>query len=503
MLSLLAVPGDSVRAEDAEVPREEALCYIVGPCGDVNFSATLSAADALLVLKSSVGQPVSLLCAIGGGGAANAVPLRTGQTQCVDAATGDSINCAGTGQDGESRTGKAPRFSENADGTILDKWTGLVWEKLDRKESGGNHRYDVQLTWNEAFLKVAVLNVTNFAGFNDWRLPNVRELQTLTQFGASMPAVWPPFLEDCSPDCDLLDCSCTHGDLHWTSTTLLRAPASAWVVDFNDGGTYANPKISTATARAVRRGGSGTADLLRSEGGAAGVVIGVCELVGPCGDVNASGAVTASDALAILQRSVGQPVDLQCGVVPASPSTSAVLRTGQTTCFNTAGSPIACAGTGQDGESASGVFSRFEDNGDGTITDEATGLTWEKLGHQPGDVHDGFATYEWQEALGKIDQLNAAAFAGHDDWRLPNQRELHTLSDFGRNDPAVDPVFHSSCIPGCAPSACSCTISDFHWTSTNLHGVATSAWAIDLFDGLSTGDPKTYTASVRAVRSEE
>ena len=54
-------------------------------------------------------------------------------------------------------------------------------------------------------------------------------------------------------------------------------------------------------------------------------------------------------------------------------------RTGQTLCFNGAGAEIPCAGTGQDGDIQAGIewpSSRFTNNGDETITDNLTGLTW-------------------------------------------------------------------------------------------------------------------------------
>ncbi|MEJ2240301.1 MAG: hypothetical protein P8X82_18580, partial [Gemmatimonadales bacterium] len=55
-----------------------------------------------------------------------------------------------------------------------------------------------------------------------------------------------------------------------------------------------------------------------------------------------------------------------------------VPQTGQTRCWDDSGSAISCAGTGQDGEYQTGVTvdPRFADNGDGTVTDNLTGLIW-------------------------------------------------------------------------------------------------------------------------------
>src|SRR5207237_5093359 len=62
--------------------------------------------------------------------------------------------------------------------------------------------------------------------------------------------------------------------------------------------------------------------------------------------------------------------------------------TGQTTCWDTTGSVIPCAGTGQDGDFGEGARLAYVDNGDGTVTDVNTGLRWGRL-WQAGTVHDG------------------------------------------------------------------------------------------------------------------
>ena len=58
-----------------------------------------------------------------------------------------------------------------------------------------------------------------------------------------------------------------------------------------------------------------------------------------------------------------------------------VEKTGRTTCYGPDGIVIPCAGSGQDGELQKGVAwpnPRFTDNGDGTVTDNLTGLIWLK-----------------------------------------------------------------------------------------------------------------------------
>ena len=91
----------------------------------------------------------------------------------------------------------------------------------------------------------------------------------------------------------------------------------------------------------------------------------------------------------------------------------------------------------------------FVDNEDGTITDRATGLTWMQFdsGHlRAGSAHDG--RMPWEEALRWAETLH---YAGHDDWRLPNAKELQSIVDYTRSpdttqSAAIDPVFQVSSI---------------------------------------------------------
>ena len=83
---------------------------------------------------------------------------------------------------------------------------------------------------------------------------------------------------------------------------------------------------------------------------------------------------------------------------------------------------------------------QFMDNGDGTVTDNATGLMWLQ--------DDGNFTLNWSEALAHAENFS---FAGYDDWRLPNAKELQSIVDYGQapdatNEekvgPAIDSVFN-------------------------------------------------------------
>ena len=103
-------------------------------------------------------------------------------------------------------------------------------------------------------------------------------------------------------------------------------------------------------------------------------------------------------------------------------------KTGQVRCWDSAGTEIPCAGTGQDGELQAGTACpepRFIDHGDGTVTDECTGLMWTRDATEGGER-------SYTRSLEFVADMNAGVRPnyGHTDWRLSNIRELTSLFDF-------------------------------------------------------------------------
>ncbi len=104
----------------------------------------------------------------------------------------------------------------------------------------------------------------------------------------------------------------------------------------------------------------------------------------------------------------------------------------------------------------------FVDNGDGTVSDLATGLMWQQ--------NDNSTGMDWEDALSYAQNLK---LANQTDWRLPNAKELQSIVDYSRslqttNSPAIDAVFN--CTPITDPNG---TLNyGFYWTSTtHLDGV--------------------------------
>ncbi len=176
--------------------------------------------------------------------------------------------------------------------------------------------------------------------------------------------------------------------------------------------------------------------------------------------------------------------------------------TGQTTCWASSGSAVACGGTGHDGEIQAGATLSYLDNGDGTITDLNTGLMWEKKSDD-GSIHDKDTTYIWDDAFAvHVAGLNDpnAPFAGHTDWRMPNYKELNSILDLERPGPSVDPVFNTGCVSACTVTTCSCTVSSSYWSSTSFGSSPVIAWFVFFSDGIVGTSGKSGNFFVRAVR---
>jgi hypothetical protein len=160
-------------------------------------------------------------------------------------------------------------------------------------------------------------------------------------------------------------------------------------------------------------------------------------------------------------------------------SQALVPQTGQTTCWDTSGLVIPCAGTGQDGEQQRGVqfstASRYIVNGDGTVTDSLTGLEWledancmatnyPEFDDTPVHSEAGDGAVTWQDALDFVKGINDGTFplcsADKTGWRLPNIRELHSVIDYV--DGTAPPVLN---LPGVK-----------WWSSTTRDQIPTTAF---------------------------
>ncbi|MEI7899993.1 MAG: DUF1566 domain-containing protein [bacterium] len=136
-------------------------------------------------------------------------------------------------------------FVQNGDGTVTDPDTGLVWQQSQSA---------FPTNW-EGALQVAE-NLT-LGGRSDWRLPNIKELQSLNDEALAQPSV----------DTNVFS-GTTAGSAYWSSTTLRASPTQAWCHTCQYGVTTYLNKTSNLWVRCVRQGLSitGTAQSVATPG---------------------------------------------------------------------------------------------------------------------------------------------------------------------------------------------------------------------------------------------
>ena len=290
----------------------------------------------------------------------------TGQDDCYDdndvlstwPAAGESF----FGQDAQ-HTGNSPSFTHNSNGTIMDNVTGLMWQKSPDTDGDGDIDADDKLSYDDA---VAGAGTFDLGGYDDWRLPTIKELYTLIDFNGVDPSGYAG--------------SDTSGLIPFIDTDYF---------DFAYGDTSAGERIIDAQYLSATRYVSTTMG----------------------GDDTVFG-VNFADG-----RIKGYPLSMF-----NSDKTFYVVYVRGNTDY---------------GQNA------FADNGDGTITDNATGLMWvqnDSGGDAPGGLN-------WEEGLSWVQVKNTENYLGYNDWRLPNVKELQSIVDYKRSpdhtsSAAIDPLFN-------------------------------------------------------------
>jgi len=272
--------------------------------------------------------------------------VSTGQTRAYDSSGEEVIGLsegdAFYGQDAHYLAGEEMAYQSNGDGTVTDLNTGLMWQAVPSS---------MGYSWQEA---VDYCNSLELAGFDDWRIPSLKELFAISDFSQGWPYLDTGYFS-------LASGQVTKDEQFWTSNfyyvgTTHGGAESAFGVNHVTGHIKAYPSAGGQGnyVRAVR-----------------GDIYGTNNLV---------------------------------------------------------------------------------DNGDGTITDEATGLMW-----MQDDNGEGV---DWENALNYAENSN---FAGYSDWRLPNVKELQSIVDYSGVFPAIDPLF------SCTPITNEAGNADYgyHWTSTS------------------------------------
>jgi PKD repeat protein len=306
------------------------------------------------------------------------VIVDTGQTNCYGT-TGTPITCPSPGQtfygQDSQVAGNQPAYRNNGDGTISDLNTGLMWVQAR----------GAKIAWESA--RTNATNCT-VGGYNDWRMPTIKELYSLIQFtgangqGFTNTVGYIPFIDtnyfgfaygSGIGDERVIDCQ------DWSATkyvsTTMNSDATVFGVNFADGRIKGYPQY-----------------------------------------VYNSGCACTTNNLLYVRYVRGNP---------------------------------------------SYEINKLVNNGDGTISDKATRLMWSR--------NDSGTGLNWTNALAWVQAQNAVNYLGHNDWRLPNAKELQSIVDYTRSpattaSAAISPVFNCTGITNEA------NVPDFpfYWASTTL-----------------------------------
>ena len=131
-----------------------------------------------------------------------------------------------------------------------------------------------------------------------------------------------------------------------------------------------------------------------------------------------------------------------------------------------------------------GEEERFSRSMAGIVTDRQTGLQWQD---DYSDNGGEIKSTEWIDAIAYCENLS---LGGYSDWRLPNVRELLSIADRSRYNPAIDPVFQS-------------VDSKLYWSSTTNADGTSFAWHVNFYYGFWSNFDKGGGLYVRCVRGGE
>lgn len=315
---------------------------------------------SLGLLVSSLSIPVTTSTTTSAQATSSYVVVDTGQQNCY----GDigALDCVAEdseffGQDAQYQ-GVEASYQDNDDGTITDLNTGLMWQKTPD--------FNSKVGFDQAQSDAETLDL---AGHTDWRLPTIKELYSLIDFGGSL-------------------------------------------------GTH-EPYIDTAYFNFVYGDEAAGEREIDAQYWSSTEYVGLTE-------INGNTSETAFGVNFADGRIKGYPMRNRKGLFVR------YVRDNEAYGIND-----------------------FFDNGDGTIIDNATGLTWMQT--------DSGATLDWSEALAYCEDLS---YGGTSDWRLPNAKELQSIVDYTLAPEALEPAQQGVAID---PIFSVNEIESWYWTSTSLN----------------------------------
>ena len=505
--------------------RADAHAQCVGDCND---DGTVEITDVIVGVNIALGLvPVAACPAFANGmGDVDIEQLIQGVENALSGCRGSLATPTSPAETTATATPPAApgRFVDNADGTITDRKTGLMWEKKVGSSAGVDaanlHAVENTYSWSgqctravdtdcqpnpsasAACMKEAEgdrslcatcttgeglcdtdpgqyfalatiwdwltqLNKTRFAGYTDWRIPTEAELESIIDYSALDPAVDDAFHgTSCGAACtDMTNaaCSCTemYND-YWSGTTAVENRSFVWTVAFGQGlGRAAFTTGAATSVRAVR----GSASPPR-----------------PRFVDNADGTITDRETGLMWEKKIGLGGGVDAANVHAADNTyswagQCSLVGSEPDCQPNAEAADACLRGTQGPTTPCTVCCELDPGRFGALT----------------------TMWDW------LAQLNVAKFAGYSDWRIPTEAELESIVDYTKLNPAVDAAFDGvNCGTMCTDvgnARCSCTQPYYYLSSTNFANISTIPWGVSFSDGFVSAVNPTSNLYLRAVRS--
>jgi hypothetical protein len=403
-------------------------------------------------------------------GGRKAVFFESGYPYSISESTNSYVRCV---------TGNSDRlwvnsFVDSGESIVTQNNTSLMWQKEDD---------NIPKTWDEALNYCENLSLGNY---EDWRLPNIIELQSITQY-ESQPYIDQSFFPG------------SQDESFWSSTIRdedsynSQNEKQAWIYYYIGATLQSQPLSFSFNVRCARSGNNGKpthtatnvtlvdtdtdsgqiagdVNIAKSNGESSitqytlywGSDAATKNSVTPIATINKTGSnLTYSidadtevpvGATHLLVFSKNSTDEMETGISMVIYDDDGLTRkltdTGQTTGMT--------ATFGEDADYSMAVSRSYMDNADETITDNLTKLMWQQL--------DDNTQRSWAAAASYCSSLS---LAGHSDWRLPNVKELMSFIDYEAYYPSINETYFPNTTPGA------------YWSADSYSDGNLNSWGVD------------------------
>jgi|APTNR8051073442_1049403.scaffolds.fasta_scaffold07250_3 hypothetical protein len=328
------------------------------------------------------------------------------------------------GDSGETGLGS---FTDNNDGTVTDKRTGLMWMRISEGQDWLVGRSTGQA--KRFYLDEAQAICSNFAGHEDWRLPTLDELNSIVESTHTNPAANPYVFVGFDQ---------TPTPLFWTSTN--ASEKQWWYVSFYSGAKFpCGPRENRLSVRWVRN-------------------------PTPVAQITATSSTKLMKEFDASRTRVVDETNLSMLGTQHPQEPLVQINASSSDC-------------NPQGRAVTALNSQFVDNSDGTVTDMISGLMWKRIaeGQQWAAGH-GISKEKWFTFASAQTLAIGRVFAGHNDWRLPTETELTAIVCSIQNNPlalslfckTVNPLFWTSTTTTDNGAVCVSYASGKSWASNRL-----------------------------------